>query len=464
MNKSNNILSQSKEVSFKFGIAEEIITPPESMFPVKLQGFGARTELSYEVYDDIYVKTVLLSANKDLLLIVLDMTSASNEACDEIKSMVINKYPLKKDQIWVTVTHTHSSIGFPSNIDDVYRPYAFEKIIKAVDKCYNNLEAGSIHIAKGKTNAGVSRRFKAPDGGIKFAPNWNAEIDRDLFVIKLLDYKNSIKGILYNLGCHGTTLGPSNILMCNDFMGFTNKYITDEYQDAVSIFLPADGADVKPLQSAVKGPGDDNEKNYFIGCTIDQTDHQGKNTANEIINILKNYSFNKINSCFYSSIKTVSLFGPKPDINRLEEKLKEYTVILSDQNNDTQSEKALQMAEYGRDKTNKLIERIKAGNYNVTVNITFGEWYFGNNVKIISIACEPTSQLGFMIKKIFQDGRTLIAGYTNGKNGYIGNSVQHMEGGYEADSMTNRGLAGPLLAENDEVICNAVKALHFDLK
>ena len=83
---------------------------------------------------------------------------------------------------------------------------------------------------------------------------------------------------------------------------------------------------------------------------------------------------------------------------------------------------------------------------------------------MIAIACEPSSQFGLMIKKVFNDDRTMILGYTNGTIGYICNSVQHQEGGYEAESLINRGLAGPLPAETDSVICNAVKALHFDLK
>lgn len=446
---------------FKFCVAQEIITPPKSMFPLELKGFAARQGLCSEVYDDIYAKVVLLSGAKDLLLVVLDLTMVNTEACQQIKSKIMAKYPLSEEQIWVTATHTHSSIGLTSSVEG-YQDYAYDKIMKAVDKCYASLESGSIYFAKGISNVGISRRLKTPDGKIKFAPSWDNEIDKEMFILKLEDSDNYIKCIIYNLPCHGTALGPLSLKMCNDFMGFANKYVSERFNGAVSIYLPANGADVKPKGSARRDPGGDFMKDSFITCTIEETDSIGKSVADEITDIINNGKFLKVDPDFRTSYQDVYLFGPKPDIKDAEEKFNVFKIRHDEEL--SKNGEVSHMTNYSYNRFKRHLDRLTSGEYNATIQVPFAEWYLGNDVKLIAIACEPSSQLGLMIKNIFKDDKTMIIGYTNGIIGYICNSVQHLEGGYEAESLINRGLAGPLPPETDSVICNAVKALHFDLK
>lgn len=444
-----------------FGIAQKIITPKKSMFPLELKGFAARTELTTEVLDDIFVKALLLRKNKDLLLIALDLTIISTEVSDEIKQMINKKYALSPDQIIIVTTHSHSSVILPSNIEG-YNEYAYELIMNAVDECFKNVENGYIYFTKGHSNVGVSRRLKTPTGEIKFAPSWDTEIDREMFILKVTDENSNIKGIVYNLPCHGTCLGPLSLVMCNDFMGFTNRFLEERYEGAVSLFLPANGADVKPVESALKEPDGDYLKDRFITCTPEQAEAIGKSVADEITDILNNNEFISITPEFKTSSQLVQLFGPKPDFKDAEKKFMKFKDIRDKELAETGQ--STHMTDYSYNRFKKHYERLTSGNYSLTVSVPFSEWYLGSNVKMIAIACEPSTQLGIMIKNIFNDGRTMILGYANGTIGYICNSVQHQEGGYEAESLINRGLAGPLPAESDSLICNAVKALHFDLK
>ena len=447
--------------NFSFGIAQEIITPLESMFPLHLKGFAGRTDSSSEVFDDIYVKALLLRSNKDLLMVALDLTMLDFEAVDKIKSMIVKKYSLSSEQIMITVTHSHSSVILTSKIEG-YDEYVYEKIMRAVDKCYNTVVKGNISFVKGHSDVGMSRRLKTPTGEIKFAPSWDTEIDKEMFLLKITDTNGNIKGIVYNLPCHGTCLGPLNLLMCNDFMGFANKHLSKKYNDVISIYLPANGADVKPIGCAVKDPDGDFMKDRFITCTMEQADAIGKSVANEIEDIIIKNEFVEIEPEFKTSYQAVYLFGPKPDFKDAEAKYKKFSDIRDDEL--AKTGEVTHMTDYSYNRFKNHLERLTSGNYNTTISVPFAEWYLGNDVKMIAIACEPSSQFGLMIKKVFNDDRTMILGYTNGTIGYICNSVQHQEGGYEAESLINRGLAGPLPAETDSVICNAVKALHFDLK
>ncbi len=446
--------------NFSFGIAQEIITPLKSMFPLELKGFAGRTELSGEVYDDIFVKVVLLKSNKDLLMVVLDLTMVSIEASDEIKSAIIKKYALSPDQILVIATHTHSSVILPSKIEG-YDLYVYEKTMKAVDRCYSSIQEGSIHFSRGYSNVGISRRLKTPDGEVKFAPSWDTDIDKEMFILKLADSGGNIRGIIYNLPCHGTCLGPLNLLMCNDYMGFTNRFLAEKY-DAIAIYLPANGADVKPIGSARRSPDGNYLKDCFITCSMEQAEAIGKGVADEIIDIINNKPFIHITPEFKTSYQQVCLFGPKPDFKEAEKKYKFFSDIRDEEL--AKTGEVSHMTDYSYNRFKNHLERLTSGNYNVSIKVPFSEWYLGNDVKMIAIACEPSSQLGLMIKRIFHDDRTMILGYANGTIGYICNAAQHQEGGYEAESLINRGLAGPLPAESDELISNAVKALHFDLK
>jgi len=394
-------------------------------------------------------------------MVALDLTMVSIEAADEIKSMLAKKYALSPEQILVIATHSHSSVILPSKIEG-YDQYVYEKIMKAVDTCYSNIQNGSIHFAKGYSDVGVSRRLKTPEGDVKFAPSWDTEIDKEMFILKIRDSCGNISGIIYNLPCHGTCLGPLNLLMCNDFMGFTNRFLAEKYNGAIAFYLPANGADVKPIGSAKRSPDGNYLNDYFITCSMEQAEAIGKGVADEITGIINNKPFTQITPEFKTSYQSVCLFGPKPDLKEAEKKYKFFSDIREEEL--AKTGEVSHMTNYSYNRFRNHLERLTSGNYNASIRVPFAEWYLGNDVKMIAIACEPSSQLGLMIKRIFNDGRTMILGYANGTIGYICNAEQHREGGYEAESLINRGLAGPLPAESDELICNAVKALHFDLK
>ncbi|WP_127588600.1 hypothetical protein [Paenibacillus koleovorans] len=131
-------------------------------------------------------------------------------------------------------------------------------------------------LAKGISKFGVSRR-KLMEEGVKWKPTYDTEIDDDLFVIQLVDEAKAIKGILYSIGCHSTSMSSDNYLISNDYPGKTSSYLEETYPGTMAVFLQGSAGEIKPLKCAV---GDD-----FISCTFEQMEQAGVDLAKDIIRV-----------------------------------------------------------------------------------------------------------------------------------------------------------------------------------
>src|SRR5690606_32502372 len=119
-------------------------------------------------------------------------------------------------------------------------------ILDLVRQCYAELRDGTLQFASGKTEVSVSRR-KWSDEGLQWAPAYDALIDRELFVIKLLDANGYIQGILLNHGCHPTTVGSNNYLISAEFVGHACSILEAKYPNCIAMFLQGCAGEVKPM-------------------------------------------------------------------------------------------------------------------------------------------------------------------------------------------------------------------------
>ncbi|MBP1991837.1 neutral/alkaline non-lysosomal ceramidase N-terminal domain-containing protein [Paenibacillus eucommiae] len=441
--------------SLQFGLAGQVITPEK---PVFMHGYGDRTHKSEGAYADIWAKAVLLVANTRLLLVTIDALGSDRSFVVGIKDALQEKFGLQHEQVLINFSHTHGAVyltGTNTELrkggysigqhawagreeeldyteDEHFYTYVKESILSLVDTCSRQLEEGELLIGRASSDFGVSRR-KPKGDGVEWAPYYEGEIDKDLFVLQLADSKGEVKGILYNYGCHTTARG-STYLISGDFSGKTSEYLESAYPGVMAMFLQGCGGEIKPRKSAA-GDG-------FKNCNFEEMDEVGTDLAKEVMAILENSPFTPVNCNFEAKLQDAML-------------LLEHTPI----------EQFMQMkddpdlSDFERKAAERTIQAIENGTIKESLPLYILGWKLDEATRIIAIEGEVSTQYALMIKKLYGNDRTLVLGYSNGVFCYIPTRQMIREGGYEAECNYFFGLSGPFVPEIEDVImAEVVKA------
>jgi neutral ceramidase len=257
----------------KFSIVTQDMTPDK---PVFLAGFWGRNRKSEGSLDPIYMKAALLVANKPLLVLTFDAVGGDRSFVTGIKGALHEKFGLAEDEILMNFSHSHCSIYLTGEdpdqrrgvysigqdrvpgVDEVidftedmlYYGRLKEQIVRAVETCFANLQEGQLRLARGTSETGISRRLMTEEG-VKFRPNPDAEIDKDLYVLMLTDRQDHVKGVLFSYGCHPSCMG--GYLITADFVGHACRFVENKYPEATALFLQGCAADIKAANSAEEG-------------------------------------------------------------------------------------------------------------------------------------------------------------------------------------------------------------------
>src|SRR5450830_1131335 len=90
-----------------FGSALQIdITPP---IGTPMDGYAARIQPSIGMHDPLFAGLLLLKRGvEQVLLISLDQIAISAPVTEKIRTTIAEQMPIKRDQILIACTHTHS--------------------------------------------------------------------------------------------------------------------------------------------------------------------------------------------------------------------------------------------------------------------------------------------------------------------------------------------------------------------
>lgn len=430
----------------KFGISKADITPQT---PVFLAGFADRTHESEGVHDPLYAKAALLQANKTLAIITLDLVGSDRSFIDGIKSALQDKFGLHHDEVLINFSHTHHAIAARGPVQaeggEFRRGSVIDfallrdTLVSIVADCYAHLEEGQLLLARGTTKFGVSRR-KLTEQGVQWKPTYDTEIDHDLFVLKLVDGKRQVKGIMYNYGCHPTSMSSDNYLISNDFPGKTNRVLEETYPGAAALFLQGCAGEVKPLKCAL---GDS-----FISCTFEQMEEAGAELAQAVVRLIEQSAFAPVQGPFKTTLTEATL--------RMEQTPADYFEGIA--NNPA-------IGEVRRRGAARKIEQIKKGLTKERTSIYIGVWHLDDETRLIAMEGEISTEYAMLLKQLFPGGKTIVLGYTNGVSFYVPTRKMIGEGGYEVDFHHLGGpYSGIFFPEIEDVIVGQIAKADLSLR
>lgn len=425
-------------MSFLFGAAKQIITPP---FPTCLSCSQQKDTLFKRVHDDIFVRSLVLKTNGAAVLIIsYDLLFHSRDLYDFICNYTV-KYGVTDSSLLVSYTHNHNSpstLGyndFSSSLE--YETFLKESTISCIDAAFSNLEHGSMEYGIIDGEWSVNRRKKTSEG-IKLAPNPEGPVDKRIYTLKLKTKDDIIKCLLINYACHPVHY-PDTLAVTSEYPGFLCRYIEDEIPGCTPLFLQGAGADTRPLNTAESG--------VFKKRSYEHIEKMALSMKDAIIAALQTSCFSAVKPSFSSVFFTLNI--PTEEFSKQYFKENIYS-----------------------DKLSNHLKRNAKNIYDAydstapSFLLACGIIKLADNLLLVHMGGEPCCEIKFAIEKSLTGYNIIFAGYTDACS-YIITDAMIDEGGYEADCFIEYMHKGPLKLGIDKIIAagyaKAIYALNLKL-
>jgi neutral ceramidase len=229
------------ELTLLAGAARRIITPPTGIF---LIGYGDRSKGNVGVHDDLTATALVITDGKTRVAIVaLDLLTINEFVVDRVRSR------LAPTEVLLCCSHTHSGpIAFADerspHKNQEYINSLVNQIVEAVNEAGTNIQPAWLEYSCGEAAVGINRREKMPDGHMEIGRNPNGPRDPSIQVISLLTEDGRL-ATLVNYACHGTVLGPDNLLVSADWIGVMRSSVEKDL-GGLALFLQGAAANINP--------------------------------------------------------------------------------------------------------------------------------------------------------------------------------------------------------------------------
>ncbi|MBN2775728.1 MAG: neutral/alkaline non-lysosomal ceramidase N-terminal domain-containing protein, partial [Prolixibacteraceae bacterium] len=206
---------QQENGGWKAGTSRAKITPEE---PTWLAGYAFRSHPSEGTLADLWVKVLALEDAKGekLVLITADLLTFPKSISDRIRDQLIAKYGLKRSQIILNSSHTHSGPVLADALTDIYsinnqqaeviRTYSAnleKKIVTLTGAAIQSMKPAKLYADNGITRFQVNRRNNT-EKTMNSVTNLKGPNDFAVPVIKVTDSTGKLIAVAFGYACHPT--------------------------------------------------------------------------------------------------------------------------------------------------------------------------------------------------------------------------------------------------------------------
>ena len=392
---------------WKAGVAKTNITPENPMW---MAGYSSRTEPSQGIIHDIWAKAVALedASGHRAVLVTSDLLGWPKGMSDEIKYQLEKELGLKKEQILLNSSHTHTGPVLQDALYDIYsldaealnkiKIYSSEltgKIVDLVRQAFVALEPAEIYSGNGTARFQVNRRNNN-ESTLGDQSELMGPSDPAVPVLKVIRPGGELLAIAFGYACHPTVLNFNK--WSGDYPGFAQLELEKEHPGAIALFFQGAGADQNPLPRR----------------TIPLARQYGRTLAAAVDRVMEEdmQLLQPILTTAYSEIELNMEIPPT---------LQELTNIY-----ETSSE-------YQKKWAGRMKEKAERGEvFQETYPYPLQIWKLGNQ-SIFALGGELVVGYAIQLKKIY-GSNVFVLGYSNDVMGYIPTEEVLLEGRYEGES------------------------------
>ena len=421
----------SSAADFQAGVARVKITPP---VPFYLSGYGARTNPAASVRSDLWAKALALQDQKGgrVVFVTTDLIGLPREVSDEVAARVEKSRGLRRSQLLLNSSHTHSGPVVWSNLRVLFNfdPAEKERVLKYTAKLTDdltavaesalaNLSPAKLSCGRGTATFAINRRQPTPNGFV-IGENPSGPVDHGVPVLKVTAPEGKLRAVLFGYACHNTTL-PNFLKVDGDYAGVAQRELESAHPGATALFMMLCGGDQNP---APRGKEEILEKHgQSLAEAVDQV------LAGEMMTV---------RPPIRTTYETIQLdFAP-------------HTRELFEQ-------EAKDSHVFKQRRAKFVLEAYDRGRPPRQIPYPVQAVRFQNDLTFLALGGEVVVDYSLRAKREFPGENLVVAGYCNDVMCYIPSLRVLREGGYEAvDSMVAYGRPGPFAENVEETIFRAV--------
>ncbi|HOV22156.1 MAG TPA: hypothetical protein PLW95_05695 [bacterium] len=257
---------------------------------------GYRKAYADFIHDPTKVRSCIIEdGNEEVAIVVSDtLVSPPRENVIEIKEEIEKKVGIKKENILIGATHTHSAgpLFFPFNYQDadpltkkliseystISDPFYYEifkrKVVDSLICAEKKKEDVICNVGYGyEDKVSFNRRFKMKNNRVYTHPGKNnpdiiepaGPIDHSVGVLTFWNKDKSPIGTFINFACHLTT-GPGGISA--DWLFYTEKIIKKIFEDMDIILLQGASGDITQVNNLSDRVDFGEKISHFVGTRV----------------------------------------------------------------------------------------------------------------------------------------------------------------------------------------------------
>ncbi len=420
------------------GVARVEIPPSEPMW---MAGYASRNRPAEGKQTGLYAKALVLqdADQQKMVLVTLDIIGTDRSLMQAICSRLEDRYGLRREQIALCASHTHSGPVLAGNLAPLhymvvgrehqeliedYTDWLTDQVVQLVGQARQQMASVDVSWGSGHATFAVNRRNNRPEGdieqlradGLLVGPS-----DHDVPVLAVRDSQGQLKAVVFGYACHATVL--SDYYWNGDYPGYAQIELERAFPGCQAMFWTGCGADQNPL------PRRDLElaKKY------------GRELAEAVQKVLD---------------------APmKPVTANLVTRYREIDLPLADLPTREQIEADVQSENrYVAARATMLLEQLEAaGKLDQTYPYPVQTWRLGDEIQFIILGGEVVVDFAIRLKSELRGQATWVAGFANDVMAYIASRRILTEGGYEgATAMVYYGLPTTWAMESEDMIIEEV--------
>jgi hypothetical protein len=408
------------DTSLHAGVARSLITPPKGVYQI---GYGDRTKGNVGVHDELTATALVLDDGSTRLAVVaLDMLTINEFIVDRVRAR------LAETEVLLCYSHTHSGpIAYAdeksSRLNRTYIDLLVERIVDAVQRAQSNLQPARLEYSLGEGSVGINRRERLPDGRMEIGRNPDGPRDKSVQVLSVMTDSPLPGGegsgvrvaTVVNYACHGTVLGPDNLLVSADWIGVMRQKVEAEL-GGLTLFLQGATANINP------------DMYWGDSQVFEKVTEQGLSVADSVLAAIRSGS--EAMKSTPIRVERTQAWMPTETQATTSRPPKNYTAPLL-----AMAHLPGFMAIFAdmlldqRYPWKPVIEA-KGGFWSVPMRVSAVKI---GDLALVTFGAETFTEIGMKLKAASPAKHTLFASITDGSISYLHTAESHAEGGYEVD-------------------------------
>ncbi len=389
------------------GLARCDVTPQG---PIWLAGYAARNKPSEGVLAPLEAKALCLQdaeGNRGLLL-TMDLIGLRKAVAEKLCTQITEKTALRREQILLNYSHTHTGpvlaltaptgYSMPPEAQETVVRYTEDLLVKLTDlavRATQDLKPAQLAWGNGVASFAMNRR-EFTDRGVRIGVNPRGYVDRCVPVLRVTGENGQLLAVVFGYACHPTTLTGHHYEISGDYAGFAQANLEAEFPDLQAMFMIGCAADVNP---------------HPRGETPHAKEH-GQTLA--------------------AAVKEVLSGSLQPVRGPLKTALDWTEIPLQGGYSREQLEAMAKGPDYVAGNARRMLELLDRGETLAkSYQAPLAVWQFGDDLTLVALPGEVTSDYVPMIDTALGHLRLWIAAYCNEVFGYLPSAKVLKEGGYE---------------------------------